>query len=97
MHNEAALLASCSTESQQLAVANQLRAIAFPAISCGIYGYPIPEAVRIAVTTTAAFLEADASIVRVLFACFGRDMLVEYKAALREVVLAAQPRPATID
>jgi O-acetyl-ADP-ribose deacetylase len=91
--NEAALLASCYTESLQLAVANQLRTVAFPAISCGIYGYPIPAAARIAVTTTAAFLETDASIEHVLFACFGREVLVAYQAALGDAVVAATPRP----
>ena len=56
-HGEAELLASCYRESLGLAVANGIASIAFPAISCGIYGYPIPEAARIAVRTTAAFLE----------------------------------------
>jgi O-acetyl-ADP-ribose deacetylase len=70
-HGEPALLASCYTESLKLAVANGVRSIAFPAISCGIYGYPIPEAARVAVGTVADFLRTDATIEKVILACFG--------------------------
>jgi O-acetyl-ADP-ribose deacetylase (regulator of RNase III) len=83
-HGEAALLASCYSESLSLAVTNGVRSIAFPAISCGIYGYPIPDAARIAVRTVSEFLAKDASIGQVVFACFGRDVLEAYQAALRE-------------
>jgi O-acetyl-ADP-ribose deacetylase len=82
-HGEPELLASCYAESLKLAVANGVRSIAFPAISCGIYGYPIPDAARIAVRTVGEFLEKDASIRQVLFVCFGRDVLEAYEAALR--------------
>src|SRR3954463_6441447 len=58
-HNEPGLLASCYRESLSLAVAHGVRTIAFPAISCGVYGYPIPAAARIAIETTAAFLAGD--------------------------------------
>jgi len=73
-HGEPQLLASCYSESLRLAVANGVRAIAFPAISCGIYGYPVPDAARIAVRTVADFLAEEKSIERVGFACFGNDM-----------------------
>jgi O-acetyl-ADP-ribose deacetylase (regulator of RNase III) len=81
-HGEPDLLASCYTESLRLAVANSVRSIAFPAISCGIYGYPIPDAARIAVRTVAEFLAGDQSIDRVILACFGRDVLDAYERAL---------------
>jgi O-acetyl-ADP-ribose deacetylase len=81
-HGEPGLLASCYSESLRLAVANGVRSIAFPAISCGIYGYPIPEAARIAVRTVAEFLANDASIEQVIFVCFGQDVLSAYQAAL---------------
>jgi O-acetyl-ADP-ribose deacetylase (regulator of RNase III) len=84
-HGEPALLASCYTESLKLAVANGVRSIAFPAISCGIYGYPIADAARIAVGTVAAFLATDQSIERVILTCFGGDVLAAYQAGLREV------------
>ena len=59
--------------------------IAFPAISCGIYGYPIPAAARIAVRTVAGFVAGNASIERIVLACFGRDVLEAYQLALRDV------------
>jgi O-acetyl-ADP-ribose deacetylase (regulator of RNase III) len=83
-HGEPELLASCYSESLKLAVANGVRSIAFPAISCGIYGYPIPEAARIAVRTVAGFLTNDESIERAIFVCFGQEVLEAYQAALRE-------------
>jgi O-acetyl-ADP-ribose deacetylase (regulator of RNase III) len=78
---EADLLASCYRESLKLAVAHDLTSIAFPAISCGIYGYPIAAAARIAVTETTAFLNATPSITRVVFACFGTDVLRAFQTA----------------
>jgi O-acetyl-ADP-ribose deacetylase (regulator of RNase III) len=83
-HGEPELLARCYTESLNLAVANGVRSIAFPAISCGVYGYPIPDAAGIAVRTVTEFLAADASIERVVLACFGEVVLEAYRAALRE-------------
>jgi len=82
-HGEPALLASCYTESLKLAVANGVRSIAFPAISCGIYGYPIPDAARIAVRTVLDFLVEEASVQQVLFVCLGQDVLEAYQAALQ--------------
>ena len=84
-HGEPALLASCYSASLALAVANGVRSIAFPAISCGIYGYPIPDAARIAVRTVAEFLAGDQSVERVILACFGNEVLEAYQAALREM------------
>jgi len=81
---EPALLASCYRESLKLAVAHGVGSIAFPAISCGVYGYPIPAAARIAVTETAAVLRDEASVTRVVFACFGAEVLQAIQAALRE-------------
>jgi O-acetyl-ADP-ribose deacetylase len=81
-HGEAELLASCYTTSLRLGVAKGVQSIAFPAISCGIYGYPIPEAARIAVRTVAEFLAREQSIRQAIFTCFGRDVLGAYQAAL---------------
>jgi O-acetyl-ADP-ribose deacetylase (regulator of RNase III) len=78
---EAALLASCYRESLRLAVAHGVRSIAFPAISCGAYGYPIAQAAGIALTATAAFLRDDTTIARVVFACFGAEVLAAFQAA----------------
>lgn len=72
--NEPELLASCYRESLTLAVGHCVRSIAFPAISCGVYGYPIPAAARIAIDTTAAFLAGDQTLTEVIFACFGQEV-----------------------
>jgi O-acetyl-ADP-ribose deacetylase (regulator of RNase III) len=82
---EPALLASCYRESLKLANANALRAIAFPAISCGVYGYPLDQAVKIAVRECAAFTAANPLPERILFACFNDDLLAMYKAELAQL------------
>src|ERR1017187_5989915 len=79
---EPALLASCYRESLTLAVARGIRSIAFPAISCGIYGYPVPAAAQIAIDTTTTFLAANRGLTEVIFACFGSEVLVAFQAAL---------------
>ena len=81
VEDEAALLASCHHESLALAVANGIHTIAFPAISCGVYGYPIAEAARIAIGTTATFLEKDQTIAQVIFSCFGDAVLEAFQEA----------------
>jgi O-acetyl-ADP-ribose deacetylase len=80
--NEPALLASCYRECLTLAVAHGIRSIAFPAISCGVYGYPVPAAARIAVETTSALLATDRTVTEVIFACFGQDVLQAIQTAL---------------
>jgi O-acetyl-ADP-ribose deacetylase (regulator of RNase III) len=79
---EAELLASCYRSSLRLAVDNGICSIAFPAISCGIYGYPIGAACRIAVSETAKFVQTAPSIERVLFTAFGADVYDGYEHAL---------------
>ena len=85
-HGEPDLLASCYRESLKLAAAHGVASIAFPAISCGVYGYPIAAAARIAVTETAAVLRDQASIARVVFVGFGAEVLAALQAALRDVI-----------
>lgn len=77
---EAADLAACYDASLRLATAAGARSIAFPAISCGVYGYPHEAAVEIAVVTVRAW-PADAPI-DVLFCCHDAGMLAHYVAAL---------------
>lgn len=81
--SEPELLASCYRESLALASAHGIATIAFPAISCGVYGFPIPEATRIAVRQTRAVLEGAPAITRVIFACFNAEALAAYQAVLR--------------
>ncbi len=81
-YDEPALLASCYRSCFALAWERGLKTLAFPAISCGVYGYPIPQAVEIAVRETRAALDAHAEIEQVIFACFGDAV---YRAYLRAV------------
>ncbi len=77
---EADLLASCYRESLKLAAENSVRRIAFPAISCGVYGYPIIPAAHIAVRECRAC--EHASIETILFVCFNADIERAYREAL---------------
>jgi O-acetyl-ADP-ribose deacetylase len=80
--HEAELLASCYRESLRLAVENGLHSIAFPAISCGVYGYPVNEAAAVAVSTVREELRRLPSIDRVIFVAFGDDVHRAIAAAL---------------
>lgn len=76
------LLASCYRSSLALAASHGARSIAFPCISCGVYGYPLDEATEIAVREVSAFLEEHAQPERVLLVCFGADACRAYERAL---------------
>ena len=79
---EAQILAKCYRNSLQLAVANEIKTIAFPAISCGAYGYPIHEAAHIALTTTREFLASAENIHKVIFVLWGDDVYDAYRQNL---------------
>jgi O-acetyl-ADP-ribose deacetylase (regulator of RNase III) len=79
---ELQLLSSCYESSLLLALDHQLKTIAFPAISCGIYGYPISQAVNIAVKETANFLELHDEINSVYFVCFDQSIYEAYQQAV---------------
>lgn len=81
-HREPELLASCYVTSLRLAAEHRLTTIAFPAISCGVYGYPLENAVNIAVRECVNFLAAGAALEKIIFACFDRQMLELYRAEL---------------
>ena len=79
---EPELLASCYRRSFEVAIENAVRSIAFPAISCGVYGYPIEKATEVAVRETAELLKRTSAIDRVVFACFGDEVFDAYQRAL---------------
>ena len=79
---EPALLASCYRTSLHLAHEHQLKTIAFPAISCGAYGYPLDEAVTIAAGACRDFLRAHPDFEKIIFACFDVPTLAVYTAQL---------------
>lgn len=84
-NNEPELLASCYRTCFDLARANSIKSIAFPAISCGAYGYPIPDAARIAMRETQIALKSIKEIELVVFTCFTDEVYAAYKAALKDV------------
>jgi O-acetyl-ADP-ribose deacetylase len=81
-HGEAQLLASCYRRSLELAHTEELRSIAFPAISCGVYGYPIDEASEIAVREVRAFLDAHELPERAVLVAFDRSIQTVLTAKL---------------
>jgi O-acetyl-ADP-ribose deacetylase (regulator of RNase III) len=80
--NEDELLASCYRASLALAAEHGLSSVAFPAISTGIYGFPLERATRIAVRTVQAFLAEHAEPGRVVFVCFDERTAKVYRDAL---------------
>ncbi len=86
---EEKLLAACYRASLDLAAENGVSSIAFPAISTGIYGFPLEQAARIAIATVAAGLARHGSIERVVFCCFGEEPTAVYHELLAKLVPAA--------
>jgi len=76
------LLASCYRRSLTLAQENNIRSIAFPAISTGVYRFPADRAAEIAVGTVADVLARSTGIEKVIFACFGRESAELHRAAI---------------
>jgi O-acetyl-ADP-ribose deacetylase (regulator of RNase III) len=76
---EAQILANCYRNSLHLAVENGIKTIAFPAISCGAYRYPIREAAQIALETTREFLAKTDKIDKVIFVLWGEDIYEAYR------------------
>ena len=81
-HDEARTLANCYRNSLQLAVENKIETIAFPAISCGAYAYPIEEAAYIAFKTTRESLAISDEIQKVIFVVWGEDVYDAYRQNL---------------
>ena len=75
-------MARCYRASFALAGEHNLRSLAFPAISTGVYGFPRERAVKIAMVETQQALAASPAIERVVFACFDRETLALYQREL---------------
>ena len=85
--NEAALLASAYRTALELASAHECRSVSLPAISCGIYGYPVDQACRIALAAAHDFLCHDPQVELVRFVLFGEGMYGAFACALEELSL----------
>lgn len=79
------LLTNCYLNSLKIAVEHHLATIAFPAISCGVYGYPIEEACKIAVDTSCDFLKSHSALKKIIFIQFSADDHAVYKAYLKTI------------
>jgi O-acetyl-ADP-ribose deacetylase (regulator of RNase III) len=88
-NGEAELLAGCYRKASQLAHQHGLRSIAFPAISAGVYGYPVREAAMVAVRTVRESLALIPTPIEVIFCCFSKEALEIYESVLVEVGIAA--------
>jgi len=80
---DAQLLASCYRSCLALAVENQVKQVAFPAISCGVYRYPIDQACRIAIDTCRDFLKDHPELEAVTFVLFSKSDLAVYRKYLQ--------------
>jgi len=81
-NNEDKLLVSCYKNSLKLAVENKIKTIAFPAISTGVYRFPLERATKIAVGEVKKFLEMNRSIEKVIFVCFDEEAYGVYQSVL---------------
>jgi O-acetyl-ADP-ribose deacetylase (regulator of RNase III) len=89
--HEAELLAACHERAIEFAARESLRSLAFPAISCGVYGYPWTLAAEVALRSTARALERNAGVERVRFVLFRRELL-DIFASTRARFAARQAR-----
>jgi O-acetyl-ADP-ribose deacetylase (regulator of RNase III) len=86
MQREAETLAQCYRRALELAQEHAARTVAFPAISCGAYGYPLQEAAEIAVRETSAGLERHVTLERVYLVCFSDEVFQAYRRAYQGLV-----------
>lgn len=84
-NGEDELLASCYRRCLELAEEYNIYTIAFPAISTGVYGFPMARATKIAVREIEAFLAKNSSILRVILVCFNESAFDSYTSAIAEM------------
>ena len=81
-HNEDALLASCYKTAFSIMQQHGLKTIAFPAISCGVYRFPVARAAQIAISNSLHFLQNNPDVERVLLVCFSDNLFAQYQKIL---------------
>lgn len=84
--NESQLLENCYRNSLEIGVKNNINSIAFPAISTGVYRFPIEAATKIAITTCKNFLRDNPSIEKCIFVCFSQNDFEIYKKTMIDLV-----------
>jgi len=84
-HGEAELLASCYRRSLEIALEHGIKSIAFPAISCGAYGYPVDQAARVALSTVMQFLHQNNNIDLVRFVLYDKKTFDAYALAMEQI------------
>ncbi len=84
-HGEPELLASAYRESLKVASAHGIKSLAFPSLSTGVYGYPVPQAARIALGTVRDYLAEHPEIELVRFVLFGKPMFEAFAEALGDL------------
>ena len=89
--NEEEQLARCYRNAMAMASAERLRSLAFPAISCGVYGFPPERAVPIAVREVREAMTRSTTIERVIFCCFDAAMAARYRAELTRTGATSPP------
>lgn len=87
--NEYELLKSCYTTALDLARENNIKTIAFPAISCGVYGFPLQEACKIAVETVEEYIREFDCFEKIIFIDINKDVVEKYKKFVRKRFLDA--------
>ncbi len=85
-HGEPELLASAYRECLKVASARGIKSLAFPSLSTGVYGYPVPDAARVALKTVKEYLKEHPEIELVRFVLFGHPTFTAFTAALQELV-----------
>ena len=83
--DDAKLLTRCYHNSLTLALKHNVKSIAFPAISCGVYGYPVKDACKVAMDTTCRFLKKNVGVERVVFALFSEKDKKIYEAYIEKI------------
>lgn len=89
---EPEMLASCYRSCLALCEKHRIRSVAFPAISCGIYGYPVEQATTIAVSEVNSFLLDGGDVDLVEFVCFSQDIFGAYEKALASITTGGETR-----
>ncbi|MBM4171869.1 MAG: O-acetyl-ADP-ribose deacetylase [Ignavibacteria bacterium] len=84
-NNEDNLLANCYKNSLQLAVENKIRTIALPAISTGVYSFPIERATKIAINSVKEFLSNNLTLEKVIFVCFSESDYLVYQSIIDKI------------